>query len=69
MFFQAVARMGFKSPMRIQAYAWPVILRGCSTVMVSPPHSGKTLGYVIPIVSFMLEQDLFSEVSELFEPK
>jgi len=55
--------------MRIQAYAWPVILRGCSTVMISPPHSGKTLGYIIPLVSFMLGQDLYSEVSELFEPK
>lgn len=61
--------MEFKSPMCIQAYAWPVILRGCSTVMVSPPLSGKTLGYIVPLVSFMLEKDLYSEVSELFEPK
>lgn len=69
MFFQAIARMEFKSPMRIQAYAWPLILRGSSTVMVSPPHSGKTLGYIIPLVNFMLDKDLYSEVSELFEPK
>lgn len=67
MFFQAVAGMEFKSPVRIQAYAWPLILRGRYTVLVGPPQSGKTLGYIIPLVSFMLDHDLYSAVSELFE--
>ena len=61
--------MEFKSPMRIQAYAWPVILRGRYTVLVGPPQSGKTLAYIVPLVSFMLEHDLYSAVSELFEPQ
>lgn len=64
MVFQALARMEFKDPMRIQTYAWPAILRGQYTVLVGPPQSGKTLSYIIPLVSFMLDPDLYSEVSD-----
>ena len=61
--FQALARMELKKPMRIQTYAWPAILRGHYTILVGPPQSGKTLGYIIPLVSFMFVPDLYSEVS------
>jgi superfamily II DNA/RNA helicase len=57
--------MDFKDPMRIQIYAWPAIMRGQYTVLVGPPRSGKTVAYIIPLVSFMLTPDVYSEVSSL----
>lgn len=55
--------MDIKDPMRIQTYAWPAIMRGQYTVLVGPPQSGKTLAYIIPVISFMLTPDFYSEVS------
>ena len=60
--------MDFKSPMRIQMYAWPAIMRGQYTVLVGPSRSGKTLSYVVPIVSFMLTPDVYSEVTLAYVP-
>jgi hypothetical protein len=60
---QALAKMDIKDPMRIQTYAWPAIMRGQYTVLVGPPQSGKTLAYIIPVVSLMLTPDFCSEVS------
>ena len=57
--------MDLKSPTRIQAYAWPAIMRGQYTVLVGPPRSGKTLSYIVPIVSFMLTPDMYSEVRNI----
>ncbi|CAH0716888.1 unnamed protein product, partial [Brenthis ino] len=38
--------MSIKSPMIIQTMSWPVILRGFSLFMISPPNTGKTMGYL-----------------------
>lgn len=63
MVLQALAKVDFKDPKRIQTYAWPAIMRGQDTVLVGPPRSGKTVAYVVPLVSFMLTPDVYSEVS------
>jgi superfamily II DNA/RNA helicase len=62
---QALAEMDLKDLMCIQTYAWPAIMRGQYTILVGPPRSGKTVGYIIPLVSFMLTTDVYSEVSSL----
>jgi superfamily II DNA/RNA helicase len=60
---QALAEMDISNPMRIQTYAWPAIMHGHYTVLIGPPQSGKTLSYIVPLVSFMLTPDVYSEVS------
>ncbi|KAJ9589011.1 hypothetical protein L9F63_017706, partial [Diploptera punctata] len=59
---QALDKMDMKSPLRIQTCAWPAIMRGQYTVLVGPHHSGKTLSYIVPVVSFMLTPDMYSEL-------
>lgn len=51
---QALRQLDFPAPRLIQAYAWKCILRGMNFVGLSPPDSGKTLGYLIPIISQIL---------------
>lgn len=38
--------MAFNHPMIVQSVSWKTILRGYSLFMISPPNSGKTLGYL-----------------------
>lgn len=40
---------------RVQAYSWPVLIRGCSAVIVGERSCGKTFGYVIPLLSTLLD--------------
>ncbi|KAJ4433877.1 hypothetical protein ANN_16190, partial [Periplaneta americana] len=61
---QALGKMDFKNPMRIQMYAWPAIMRGHYTLLVGPSQCGKTLSYIVPLVSFMLTPDIYSELQE-----
>ncbi|CAC5374487.1 TDRD12 [Mytilus coruscus] len=51
---EALRQLDFPAPRLIQAYAWKCILRGMNFVGLSPPDSGKTLGYLIPIISQIL---------------
>ncbi|XP_071448666.1 putative ATP-dependent RNA helicase TDRD12 [Hetaerina americana] len=59
---QALSKMGYRDPMRIQTYAWPALMRGHNLIMINPPNSGKTLGYLLPLMSFMLSPDLYAEL-------
>ncbi|XP_046403020.1 uncharacterized protein LOC124168773 [Ischnura elegans] len=59
---EALSKMRYRDPMRIQTYAWPALMRGHNLIMVNPPRSGKTLGYLLPLISFMLSPDLYNEV-------
>ncbi|XP_069700482.1 putative ATP-dependent RNA helicase TDRD12 [Periplaneta americana] len=61
---QALGKMDFKNPMRIQMYAWPAIMRGHYTLLVGPSQCGKTLSYIVPLVSFMHTPDIYSELQE-----
>ena len=38
----------------MQSYAWPMIIRGSSAIFVSGPKTGKTLGYLVPIMNTAL---------------
>lgn len=40
---------------RLQAYAWPAITRGTSAVIVGGKRSGKTHGYIVPLISVILD--------------
>ena len=46
----------FPAPRLIQAFAWKSILRGLNFVGLSPPDSGKTYAYLVPIISQLLHQ-------------
>lgn len=43
--------LGFRSPSCIQSVVWPAVLTGRNVVAVATPHTGKTLAYLIPLVS------------------
>ncbi|CAE8616501.1 unnamed protein product, partial [Polarella glacialis] len=39
---------GFKCPTPVQAYTWPVLMKGLDVIGVAKTGSGKTLGYLLP---------------------
>lgn len=45
--------MSFDHPMIVQSVSWKTILRGYSLFMISPPNSGKTLGYLPAVCRFI----------------
>ncbi|GBP15585.1 Putative ATP-dependent RNA helicase TDRD12 [Eumeta japonica] len=55
-----------KHPMMLQTVSWFTILRGFSLFMISPSHSGKTLGYLPAICNLVLhhyqETDRFGPI-------
>lgn len=38
-------------PTAAQVYAWPCISAGKDVFLVAPQHSGKTLAYLLPILT------------------
>lgn len=48
---QRLCSLGFRGPSCIQSVAWPAVLSGRTVVAVGSPHSGKTLSYLLPLVS------------------
>lgn len=42
---------GFRAPSLIQAFAWPCLLRGDDLVAIADTGSGKTLGFLAPIIA------------------
>ncbi|XP_065910121.1 putative ATP-dependent RNA helicase TDRD12 isoform X2 [Dysidea avara] len=46
--------LGFPSPTIIQQYGWPYLMSGHSCVLVSPSRTGKTLAYLLPLLSHLL---------------
>lgn len=54
--FRALCRgAGITRPSRIQSLAWPEILRGGHTIIADQTGSGKTLGYLLPLLQRTLE--------------
>ncbi|XP_045104177.1 putative ATP-dependent RNA helicase TDRD12 isoform X2 [Portunus trituberculatus] len=51
---------------RLQAYTWPVIAKGNSVVIVGEKNCGKTMGYVVPLLSNVL--DSWKLISERLSP-
>ena len=46
-----LTRLGFQTPSLIQGCSWPIVGQDHLTVLVSPPLSGKTLAYLLPLVT------------------
>ena len=49
---------GFKKPSPIQAKAWPIALAGKDLIAVAKTGSGKTLGFLLPILHRIINKDL-----------
>ena len=45
---------GIHQPSRIQALAWPVLLKGESSIVADQTGSGKTLSYMLPLLQRMM---------------
>ncbi|XP_070574044.1 uncharacterized protein [Ptychodera flava] len=52
---QPLEDLGFPGPTLVQAYAWPTILRGRDFVGISSKSTGKTLAYLLPIMTQLLQ--------------
>ncbi|XP_078337026.1 uncharacterized protein LOC111136315 isoform X2 [Crassostrea virginica] len=53
----------FPSPMLIQAYGWPGILKLNNVVGISPVKTGKTFTYLCPLVSELLQTQTYKELA------
>ncbi|KAF4523793.1 hypothetical protein B566_EDAN009026 [Ephemera danica] len=51
-----------------QKHMLPAIFRGQNVVSVGPADSGKTLGFVIPLASSMLDPSKYIELKDMFGP-
>ncbi|XP_075733101.1 uncharacterized protein LOC119176121 isoform X2 [Rhipicephalus microplus] len=47
---------GFQDPTCIQTVVWPAVMSGRDIVAVGPRNSGKTLAYLIPLVSRLMSE-------------
>ncbi|KAK8394497.1 hypothetical protein O3P69_006580 [Scylla paramamosain] len=63
--FSVLSEKGMKAT-RLQAYTWPSISRGCSAVIVGEKLSGKTMGFVVPLLSLIL--DTYHHISGRLPP-
>ncbi|XP_013115752.1 ATP-dependent RNA helicase p62 isoform X2 [Stomoxys calcitrans] len=45
-----IRRQGYKSPTPIQAQGWPIAMSGNNLVGIAKTGSGKTLGYILPAI-------------------
>lgn len=55
---QAVEEMGFERPSPIQMQAIPIGLQGRDIIGIAETGSGKTAGFVIPLISYLCELDV-----------
>lgn len=62
-FLQILKSFEFPSPMLIQAYGWPGILKLNNVVGISPVKTGKTFTYLCPLVSELLQTQTYKELA------
>ena len=46
-----LTRLGFQAPSLVQGCSWPIVGQGNLSILVSPPLSGKTLAYLLPLAT------------------
>jgi len=54
---EELKRAGFPAPSQIQAYTWPLGLRGKDIIGIAATGSGKTLAFLIPGFAQMLDEN------------
>ncbi|XP_063216098.1 uncharacterized protein LOC134527383 isoform X2 [Bacillus rossius redtenbacheri] len=59
---KAMEKLNFKTAFNIQLHAWAAIMEGRNTFVVGPANSGKTLSYVLPLLSKCMSGTAFQEV-------
>jgi ATP-dependent RNA helicase DDX5/DBP2 len=53
-----LARAGFPAPSQIQSYCWPLALQEKDVIGVAATGSGKTLSFLLPAISWMLNRQV-----------
>ncbi|CAL1279247.1 unnamed protein product [Larinioides sclopetarius] len=53
---KTLEKLNFEGPSCIQSVVWPAALRSRSLAAIAPPHSGKSVAYLLPIVSNLLNK-------------
>lgn len=49
--------LGLSRPSRTQSVLWPVVMNNRNVLAVAPPRSGRTLAYLVPLVSRLLTEE------------
>lgn len=62
-FLKILKGFEFPSPMLIQAYGWPGILKLNHVVGISPVQTGKTFTYLCPLLSELLNPQSYQELA------
>ncbi|GBP00521.1 ATP-dependent RNA helicase p62 [Eumeta japonica] len=55
-----IRRQGYKTPTPIQAQGWPIAMSGHNFVGIAKTGSGKTLGYILPAIVHINNQQPFT---------
>ena len=50
----------FASPLSMQKYTWPAILRGRDMIGVGPKESGKKLAFLLPILAQVMQPSAYA---------
>eukprot|EP00931_Biecheleriopsis_adriatica_P062338 TRINITY_DN3754_c0_g2_i3.p1 TRINITY_DN3754_c0_g2~~TRINITY_DN3754_c0_g2_i3.p1 ORF type:complete len:621 (-),score=138.43 TRINITY_DN3754_c0_g2_i3:56-1918(-) len=58
---EELKRAGFPAPSQIQAYTWPLGLRGKDVIGIAATGSGKTLAFLLPAFAQMLDENIRPE--------
>lgn len=53
---EQLCSLGFRRPSRTQSVLWPVVMNNRNVLAVAPPRSGRTLAYLVPLVSRLLTE-------------
>lgn len=59
---QHLESLGFKGPSCVQSVAWPSVLSGRTLVEVASPNSGKTLSYLLPLLSRVMSESDYQDL-------
>lgn len=54
---ETLRKWRYEKPKPVQAYSWPAVMRRLNVCIVNGPKTGKTMSYIPPLVSFMIEKE------------
>merc|ERR550534_577807 len=66
---EALHSLHITKPKIIQSYVWHYILTGFSVAFIAGSRSGKTLGYLVPILNSLLLTDAYTGLPKGCSPK